>query len=540
MNFNSDTLLELLHEDLEGRDNDEITSFACEQLKITLFKKFVPKGSEAALQQAAIENFLDRNSKLATTLTIPSEHLYVFELWKDILHRIFLNGPYSTNIITLDACLMNAYAGPGTSRGAQFTDFVGKMFNSKLSSTSIGLYRHYTSNISARWKQAELIRSELHSIAVYKGSSLSAVPKDAKRCRTICTEPSLNMFYQLGAKFIIEDVLKRRYNIDVSKDKYDKSATAQPNINRNMARQGSIHGAFSTIDLKDASDSITMALLEYLLPKETLSVLNLIRSPNAHYRGKDYPLRMVSTMGNGFTFPLMTLLLTTLYHAFAISNSSRIINSVNFGCYGDDIIVPTAHYWQYCELLQTAGFIVNLDKSFAEGPFRESCGGDYYKGHDVRGIYIKRIEGESDVYASFNRLLTWCCKHNVYLPRVLHYLKGRAKFRPVPRHAGWDEGFIVPSSSVSLRSDCNGAYYYSALRPVPRRYRVRDSYINPFGALIGALGSYVRNNTVVVRPKARCNYRVEKCRTPHWDWTPDPELRNATRDFERMWCYILM
>jgi hypothetical protein len=59
--------------------------------------------------------------------------------------------------------------------------------------------------------------------------------------------------------------------------------------------------------------------------------------------------------------------------------------------YGDDIIVPTDMVESVVESLRTFGFKVNLGKSFWTGSFRESCGKEYYDGHDVSIVRVREL-----------------------------------------------------------------------------------------------------------------------------------------------------
>ncbi len=52
--------------------------------------------------------------------------------------------------------------------------------------------------------------------------------------------------------------------------------------------------------------------------------------------------------------------------------------------------------------LQLCGFTVNSSKSFTDGPFRESCGHDYYKGIDIRPVYTKTMLTWRDVFRVHN------------------------------------------------------------------------------------------------------------------------------------------
>jgi len=63
-------------------------------------------------------------------------------------------------------------------------------------------------------------------------------------------------------------------------------------------------------------------------------------------------------------------------------------------CYGDDLIVPPEHYHSVTSALRMFGFTPNMKKTFFEGPFRESCGGDYFDGVPVRAAYLEELPDE--------------------------------------------------------------------------------------------------------------------------------------------------
>jgi hypothetical protein len=58
--------------------------------------------------------------------------------------------------------------------------------------------------------------------------------------------------------------------------------------------------------------------------------------------------------------------------------------------YGDDIIIPVDCVDSVIQTLEAFGLKVNKDKSFWNGKFRESCGGDYYDGEWVTPIRVRR------------------------------------------------------------------------------------------------------------------------------------------------------
>ncbi len=517
--FTPSDLLKAVSDDALSADS-ELDKFRFDVLKNTLFKKFVStKADQDKLHSAALDDFVERNQAMAASRDLTQLDpvvRVVLDRARDTLYRMFMSGEYGCSILTLNSIIQRGHCGPGSSRGVKHTDFVSKMFSSDLTTTDVRLHSHYLGAISQRWREAEFVRSQRYSVVPVVGSKLTSVPKDVTKNRVICTEPSLNMFYQLGAKDILERMLRRYYRLDVSK---------QPGINKILACAGSINGSNATIDLKNASDSWHEDLVRYLLPEEVSSVLDLIRSKYATVeRHGDVKLAMFSTMGNGFTFPLMTLLFTVLLDEFLRERGDQY-TPFRDGIFGDDIILPSHYSTEFIHLLEEIGFSVNLDKSFTTGFFRESCGGDYYHGYDTRGIYLKGVNNVEDIYSTFNRLLFWGVRNGLSVTNALLYLKGLVDFRPVPIDEADYAGFKIPSQFLkSPKLDENGATIYRCSVPIRRVRRVRDNHDNPHGALLGALGGYVRDNLINLRVTEGVEFKVIKCKTPSWDFIPDARV----------------
>jgi hypothetical protein len=75
-------------------------------------------------------------------------------------------------------------------------------------------------------------------------------------------------------------------------------------------------------------------------------------------------------------------------------------------------------------VLESAGFVVNLTKSYSAGPFRESCGGDYWNGYDITPFYARSLATDSDIYVVINQVLTWSANNKIPLFETLMYLVG--------------------------------------------------------------------------------------------------------------------
>lgn len=222
----------------------------------------------------------------------------------------------------------------------------------------------------------ELIRHQFEDrICTVTHNKISFVPKTVRTLRSIAVEPLLNTYLQKG----VDNVMRRnllRVGIDLKRQ----------SINSEMARQGSLSDSeesFVTLDLRNASDSISKGLCKQLLPPDWYNFLNCIRSSNYKLDGIEYQYQKFCSMGNGFCFPLETLLFTAACVASGCGKAP-----VDFHVYGDDIIVRKKHVQSLIPLLEDMGFELNSDKSFVEGHFRESCGSDWYNGDDVRPMTL--------------------------------------------------------------------------------------------------------------------------------------------------------
>lgn len=208
------------------------------------------------------------------------------------------------------------------------------------------------------------------------GNRIITVPKNAKTERIIAIEPTMNGYVQHGIGGLIRSRL-RRWGIDLN----------DQTLNQQMAREGSLHDSLSTIDLASASDSISMELVEELLPSDWVIALKQARSPEGVLPdGTVVPYQKVSSMGCGFTFELESLIFGALVKA-----CFTVFNSVDrrFAVYGDDLIVPKTSAHHLIWILNYCGFDCNMKKTFLSGAFRESCGKHYFRGVDVTPIYIR-------------------------------------------------------------------------------------------------------------------------------------------------------
>lgn len=513
-----------------------------EVLRSTLLKKLQDNVDKDA-DRLALEKFIAADIRCGNweLLVENLQDEYLVGTFRDELCRFF--DPLAD--LSIESLFAQGYAGPGASVGARGEDFYTKFFDSTLTCTSNQLYKSFVNSVSRNdlWYDAEIQRLlNGHSDAdIVKGSKLSFVPKTEHISRCICVEPSLNMFYQLGLKGVLEARLKHAFSIDMS---------VQPEYNRKLARIGSNYGCFATIDLESASDTISIKMLREFLPKHIMSWLLSLRSKEVLLPDQSSRvLNMISSMGNGFTFPLETILFTcATAAAYKVCGVDLQVNTMgrigNFAVFGDDIIVKTECFYAVKRLLNLLGFRVNADKTFHEGPFRESCGADFYFGTDVRGVYIKSLKTLESRFVAINRLNQWSYKNAIPLPSTISYLLssiGKEGLYYVPLHESDDAGIQVPLRALRRKYPLNGAIAYKCRAPRIRCLRIKlqgetasvsmPNYriLSPRGSKPRAVNASalslcflqgsLRDNQVGLR-SIQTHYQLSRRSTPHWDYSP--------------------
>jgi len=555
---NRQTLLSCLQTDLsqysfmdKKSPFSDLRSVAATMLLESVFKKFEDPNPSADAK--AIEKFRAVNERMGAYKVVVSS------TWDEVAVenvKTCLNNFLHPNGMPLVDSFQQLFeageTGPGASIGGRGGDFYTKMFSSELSTTGLSLYAEYRANIKGltSWSMAESHRfATCNGPKLVEGNRLSLVPKNIDISRTICTEPTLNMWYQLGLGNVIRERLRSFFGIDL---RY------VADTNRHMARLGSLAQdgsvSFSTIDLESASDSISLTLVDTLFPQWFSDILKYLRSPVSRLPdGSALTLNMVSTMGNGFTFPLQTLLFSAVVSAVYAEKGIPLnrVNSEepNWSVFGDDIIVRSDTFDRVVYLLDLLGFRVNADKSFKEGPFRESCGCDFFKGHMVRGAYLKHLSTSQDTYVAFNKLVRWSARNQISLDTTLQYLLRKAPFLGVPFWESDDAGFKVPDWWPWLRvKRIQGGSRYYASYPKLRQITLSDDTItvpkglrarcyNPNGLLVAITrGDWADGALSVRHGRVKRYVRVRRF-APDWYVPPVLELPAYVKNPgpEEMW-----
>ncbi len=231
------------------------------------------------------------------------------------------------------------------------------------------------------------------------------VPKTLKTPRIIAIEPTCMQYVQQGLMTKFVTYLESREIVTTKGVHTPNFAFGYVGFsdqvpNQDLARMGSFDGSLATLDLSEASDRVSNQLVRLLFANfpHLAEGVDACRSRKADVPGHGViRLAKFASMGSALTFPVEAMVFSTI----AMMAIARELNTAvskdlleefrgQVRVYGDDIIVPNAYAVPVSSLLETFGFRVNKGKSFWTGMFRESCGKEYYAGHDVSICRVRR------------------------------------------------------------------------------------------------------------------------------------------------------
>lgn len=222
----------------------------------------------------------------------------------------------------------------------------------------------------------------------FKPSSIAKVilvPKDSRGPRLISCEPAENQWVQQGiARFMINALEGHRFS-------GGQVNFTDQGINRALALESSVTLKYATLDLKDASDRVTLELVRNLFGGQLLSDLLDVRSTHTTLPdGRVLALAKYAPMGSALCFPVMA----SCIYALCVSAIFGLTGDLESAAksvfvYGDDIIVENEYASFVINVLERYKLKVNREKSFIDSPFVESCGMDAFKGVDVTPIRLR-------------------------------------------------------------------------------------------------------------------------------------------------------
>jgi hypothetical protein len=390
------------------------------------------------------------------------------------MRRIIKNALGPLNQRVLGDILDNSRFGPGATTGISGRGVVpSKKFDADMHLTH-ELVPFYRLILGDRWWEIQ------KTPTIVAGNKFTTVPKNAKTDRGICIEPTLNVFLQLGVGTYIRDRLKRlgtylksprNVSTLIGLERYKGGVSWERN--QDLAQRAYAE-ELSTIDLSKASDTLSIEAVKFLLPDDWYHLLQLARSSTTSVDGKLIPLEKFSSMGNGYTFELETLIFRAAVLA-VVPLTDQHLTSV----FGDDIICPRKYADKVIGTLEALGFSVNRQKSFLAGNFFESCGADFFKGQPVRPFYLRR-QKTGNRFLPYQVQITNALR--IYANRRGYGLYCDARFKPLwltlkqscPQQ--W-RACMVPETFgdtgiICSFSECNPRRLQSQIEGYQVRYRV--------------------------------------------------------------------
>lgn len=209
------------------------------------------------------------------------------------------------------------------------------------------------------------------------------VPKQAGKDRAICMEPAWLQYLQQGVK---DQLVAYTHRADHPLSRLVDIFSQEKN--RQLCAEA-YTSDLATIDLTDASDSVTWALVNELargLP--LLRYLHGTRSTHTDVCGYTVRMCKFAPMGSALCFPIECYVFASIVECAYRQHYGKASGGHHSGCaiYGDDIIVPVEIYHLVVQILESLGFSVNSSKSFAQGGYRESCGVEYLYGASIQSV----------------------------------------------------------------------------------------------------------------------------------------------------------
>lgn len=225
------------------------------------------------------------------------------------------------------------------------------------------------------------------------------VPKDSRGPRIISCEPLEYQWIQQG---LGRAIMAHLEYCRITKGHVNFTSQL---VNRQLALAGSKDQQWVTLDMKEASDRVSVDLVRHLFAANPplLDALLATRSPDAELpNGRVVHLNKFATMGSCLCFPVQAI----VFYALAVVAIRREYGITRRkACdavfvFGDDIIVDARYYPALLQYLPTVGLRFNDAKCCTAGFFRESCGCDAYKGVDVTPLRLKGVWCRPRVNAS--------------------------------------------------------------------------------------------------------------------------------------------
>jgi len=356
----------------------------------------------------------------------------------------------------------------------------------------------------------------------YGTSKVVLVPKDSRGPRLISSEPLENQWIQQG--------IRRKMYRWVERHPMTRGHVnfRDQNVNRDLALKASRDGSRATLDMKDASDRVSLHLVKELFAGTSLlegleaSRSECTRLPD----GRVVRMAKFAPMGSAVCFPVEALCFFALAVAVLyIRNRTELPPAPKWGTdpdpydeqawtkaqasvfvYGDDIIVGRDDYAPIMQYFPKVGLVFNSAKCCTGGLFRESCGCDAYGGVDVTPVRLRT---------------PWGHRGDRNATELMSYVE--------LSNSLWDKGYW--STAESIREMVEDRY--GPLPFIRERYRYTDRSNGQLRLNQSALIGFCRPHVIEARLNHRLHHRrfsPELHRLEYRTWIVKPRKKQFSVD----------
>lgn len=436
-------------------DHDDTRAFRVPYVSSAFFDRYISVEelpNQVNLQAKAAKKFLD----ICTEGAVLDAYIFNHEELKPLIDKMRYHMECILGEFNLLDIYENCKHGPNSTESIPFSNAYLHVKAGDIRGTRASLQqlKHYLT-----WDHtlrdvlcfmSDELRAFINGTEVFSDSMLvdftqqSFVPKSFEALRSMCPEATIPAFFAQGVASVITSGLER-VNISLS---------TQPNCHRLLSKLASLHPelGIATIDWSEASDRLWMPLIQAVLtegdgPKWYDFMTNVCRCESTRIKFSGvfsdsglFPdlealtsyvsqfddakikvignkknrftcvvttrVPMIGTMGNPITFPLQTALFYSFLTACTELEEERYNTDFHnqnkdyeffqpVSSFGDDGIIDSRCFHVVKHFAKIIGWKLNPKKSYVSGGFRESCGGDYFRGRWCRPVQMKRPPTDS-------------------------------------------------------------------------------------------------------------------------------------------------
>lgn len=469
-------------------ESDAQAVYALRQLLYVLYKLELPYAPETEV--AVLDRFIANDLSLAQKPIDPNCYLIRKA-------RVLITSLFSGLTHKMLADIVPGH-GPGSVSTGQREWQKYEILSADEKLRDVYSDEYFRSSINHLLDSPEILWEQQNAKCVY-------VPKDSRGPRLISCEPLATQYIQQGLKNLIvpwiesHRLTKGRVNF------------TDQTINQRLAMQGSIDRSVDTLDLEDASDLVSLNLVQELF-RGTILMPYLLAARTSSTRlpgsGDLLTLNKFAPMGSALCFPIEALCFWALASAVIHYRTGDPLRKAarRVYVYGDDIIVPAKNRRHITRYFADFGLKTNERKCCDGESFRESCGVDAFNGVNVTPTRIKTVwvnHRDPKVLASYIALRNRCLLRGFFsvVERLDELLTHTYGFIPYscgmsPEEASsrllrWDDTITLPAAlklaqmngvRYRLNAKLHVVQYKTWTVRAPRCERTSDDY--------AALGRY--------------------------------------------------